>query len=110
MDLGSPDTGLKILRGTYSGTQSSGSKKIHIDVGVAPIYVVVHGPAENASFVTGVAEIMSDHMMMTAFWTADEYSVDITRFDSTYLDDTGFYIREFQRSGYTYDYVVYYEG
>lgn len=111
VDLGSPDTGLKILRGTYSGTQSSRSKKVHIDIGIAPVYVVVHGPsAHSAGWVTGIAEIMSDHMMANINWDIEsDYSMtDVTRFDSTYLDESGFYVREFQLSGNTYDYVAFY--
>lgn len=109
-DLGDPDGTLKATRGIYTGTSSKGSTKIHIDIGVAPIYVVIHAPATNESFETGIAEIMSDHMMANVYWNYDgDYpEIDITRFSGEYLDDTGFYVKEFNRSGYTYDYVAYY--
>ena len=109
-DLGDPDGTLKAIRGIYTGTSSKGSTKIHINIGVAPIYVVVHAPATNESFETGIAEIMSDHMMANVYWNYDgDYpEIDITRFSGEYLDDTGFYVKEFNRSGYTYDYVAYY--
>lgn len=109
-DLGVPND-IKMVRGTYSGTQNSRSKKVHVDIGIAPIYVVVHGPStHSAGWVTGIAEIMSDHMMANINWDIEsDYSMtDVTRFDSTYLDESGFYIREFQLSGNTYDYVAFY--
>lgn len=118
---GSSVGGLKIQTGIYSGTSSSGARQ-HKDIGIAPLFVIAYSPGDIPAKgpEAAVAFIMKDFIIMINYWgetivldgdsvETPNYNTDITRWDATYLDSTGFYIRVLNYTGNTYNYIAFYD-
>ena len=118
---GSSTGGLKIQTGIYSGTSSSGARQ-HKDIGIAPLFVIAYSPGDIPAKgpEAAVAFIMKDFIIMINYWgetvvldgdsvETPNYNTNITRWNATYLDSTGFYIRVLNYTGNTYNYIAFYD-